>query len=62
MGHIRDKKLWALLQFHYGVGDAIDSQKKTVKILQEKHIPLKSLLQSIEIKKTHFKCKSWQII
>lgn len=33
------------------MGDAIDSQNKTVKLLQEKHIPLKSLLQSIEIKK-----------
>lgn len=35
------KKLWALLQFHYGVGDAIASQNKTVKILQEKTYPFK---------------------
>lgn len=33
------------------MGDAIDRQNKTVKILQKKPIPLKSLLQSIGIKK-----------
>lgn len=61
MGHIRDQKIMGTTTVSLWGGDAIDSQNKTVKILQEKHIPLKSLLQSIEIKKNHFKCKSWQI-
>lgn len=58
MGHIRDQKIMGTTTVSLWGGDAIDSQNKTVKILQEKHIPLKSLLQSIEIKKRHFKCKS----